>query len=197
MVSGKSLTNYQSYCQQMMFFWLIIGGGTFIFCEIWLPYQFLIFVPVISFFGTYYLFAIERKWIRELLFISILASGGIQLWSTFTPILVPIDYQKVIAQPLNNFNIKNKKIWVLGDAYNYYLNNQPATPFLDWEIAQEKFSNTNEYEVLLSLYKQIEDDKPEIIIDQQKQLPLLFKQLPIMAGDYKQIDSITYQLKIK
>jgi hypothetical protein len=195
MFSGRSLTNYQSYCRQMMLFWLIASVFSLLLCKYWLPFQFALFLPPLAFFGTYYLFSIQRKWISELLFLSILGGIGLQLWATRTTIFYPIDYTEAIIKKPSNFNLKNEKIWVFGENHSYYLDNKPVTPYLDWTLTQNRIEELDNYQALLLFYNQIEKDKPQFIIDNEKQLPPLFERIPLLSQKYTTKDSLIYELK--
>lgn len=195
MFSGRSLTNYQSYCRQMMLFWLIASVFSLLLCKYLLPFQFALFLPPLTFFITYYLFSIQRKWISELLFLSVLGGIGVQLWATRTEIIYPIDYSKAIITKPSDFNLKNQKIWVFGENHSYYIDNKPVTPYFDWYITQKRIEELNNYQALLLFYNQIEKDKPQFIIDQNKQLPPLFERIPLLSQKYSTKDSLIYELK--
>lgn len=195
MFSGRSLTNYQSYCRQMMIFWLVASVFGLLLCKYWLPFQFAFFLPPLAFFGTYYLFSIQKKWIAELVFLSVLTGIGVQLWATRTEIFYPIDYSKAILKKPSDFDLKNEKIWVFGETHSYYIENQPVTPYLDWHITQNRIEELNDYQTLLLFYNQIEKDKPQFIIDKDKNLPPLFKRIPLLSEKYTTKDSLIYELK--
>lgn len=195
MFSGRSLTNYQSYCRQMMLFWLVASVFSLLLCKYWLPFQFVLFLPPIAFFGTYYLFSIERKWIAELLFLSVLSGIGVQLWSTRTEIFYPLDYTEAIMKKPSNFNLKNEKIWVFGENHSYYIDNKPVTPYLDWKLTQSRIEELDNYQALLLFYNQIEKEKPQFIIDNEKQLQPLFQHIPLLSENYSTKDSLIYELK--
>lgn len=195
MFSGRSLTNYQSYCRQMMLFWLVASVFSLLLCKYWLPFQFVLFLPPIAFFGTYYLFSIERKWIAELLFLSVLSGIGVQLWSTRTEIFYPLDYTEAIMKKPSNFNLKNEKIWVFGENHSYYIDNKPVTPYLDWKLTQSRIEELDNYQALLLFYNQIEKEKPQFIIDNEKQLQPLFQRIPLLSENYSTKDSLIYELK--
>ncbi len=195
MFSGRSLTNYQSYCRQMMVFWLIASVFSLLLCNYLLPFQFALFLPPVTFFGTYYLFSIQRKWISELLFLSVLGGIGLQLWATRTEIFYPINYSELIVKKPVDFNLKNEKIWVFGENHSYYIDNKPVTPYFDWQITQNRIEKLNDYQALLLFYNQIEEEKPQFIIDQNKQLPPLFERIPLLSQKYTTKDSLIYELK--
>ena len=195
MLSGRSLTNYQSYCRQMMIFWIIASIFSLVFCKYLLPFQFVLFVPPVAFFGTYYLFSIQRKWISELLFLLVLAAVGLQLFSTRTEIFYPLDYTKAIITKPTNFDLKNEKIWVFGENHSYYIDNQPVTPYLDWKLTQNRIEELDNYQALLLFYNQIEKEKPQFIIDNDRKLPPLFKRIPLLSEKYFTNDSLIYELK--
>lgn len=195
MFSSFSLTNYQSYCRQMMIFWLVAAAFSLLLCKYWLPFQFALFLPALAFFGTYYLFSIQRKWISELVFLSVLGGIGLQLWATRTEIFYPIDYSEAIITRPTDFDLKNEKIWVFGKNHSYYIDNKPVTPYLDWKLTQKRIEALNDYQALLLFYNQIEKDKPQFIIDQEKQLPPLFERIPLLSQKYTTKDSLIYELK--
>ncbi len=195
MFSGRSLTNYQSYCRQMMIFWIIASVFSVFLCKYWLPFQFALFLPPVSFFGAYYLFSIQRKWIAELLFLSVLGGIALQLWATRTEIFYPINYSEVVIKKPSDFDLKNEKIWVFGNNHSYYIDNKPVTPYFDWNLTQNRIEKLNDYQALLLFYNQIEKEKPQFIIDKEKQLPPLFERIPLLSQKYTTKDSLIYELK--
>ncbi|WP_291722852.1 hypothetical protein [Bernardetia sp.] len=195
MFSGRSLTNYQSYCRQMMIFWLIASVMSLFFLKFILPLQFAFFLPALAFFGTYYLFSIERKWIAELLFLSVLGGVGVQLWATQVEVFYPLNYSEATIEKPNSFALKNEKIWVLGENHGYYINNTPVTPYLDWKITQNRIEQLDNYEALLLFYDQIEKEKPQFIIDEERQFPVIFEKIPLLSEKYTTKDSLIYELE--
>ncbi len=195
MFSGRSLTNYQSYCRQMMIFWLVASVFSLLLCKYWLPFQFVLFLPALAFFGTYYLFSIQRRWISELLFLSVLGGIGLQLWASRTVIFYPLNYQEAIIKKPSNFELKNEKIWVFGENHSYYIDNKPVTPYLDWKLTQNRIEELDNYQALLLFYNQIEKEKPQFIIDEERQLTPLFERIPLLAEKYTTKDSLIYELK--
>jgi hypothetical protein len=82
---------------------------------------------------------------------------------------------------------------VLGDGMSEYLNNYPATPYLNWNLATYDLENLDRYENVINILKNFEQDPPEYIIDRRNIVPKLFQRIPALSRRYKKISDSVYQ----
>jgi hypothetical protein len=88
--------------------------------------------------------------------------------------------------------ILEKRILVLSDQLFYYQNNRLATPLLDWKLSEQIFSNIDYYENLTWLYKALQDDPPDLIIDPQNYMKRFFELAPKFKNSYTLIEKGKY-----
>ena len=70
-----------------------------------------------------------------------------------------------------------------------------ATGYVNWELARLDFENPDNYMSLANIYNNFKKDMPEVIIDKEKVMPVIFKNLPELGDKYKKEDSEVYFLK--
>ena len=98
-----------------------------------------------------------------------------------------INYSRVEARfPDEDEEIVDKKILVLGDDTRFYSGNRLATPFLNWQLADKVFSGLNYYRRIEQAHVSMINDLPDVIVDLEGKVPLLFERLPLVARNYEQ-----------
>ena len=93
--------------------------------------------------------------------------------------------------------LKDKKIWVTGDSISYYLNAKVSSKYLNWEVSRIDFDNTKEFVAIESIRKSFHKEMPEIIIDQNRIMPKIFKRIPSLATHYQEQKTGYYILNRK
>ena len=183
--------NFQSYCQQTMLLWTLAALFTLIFSYRVAPFQVILFVPPLVFFTTHKLLLVQRKWLAELLFL-LLISTSVTYYLNSIYSFVPLEMDKsknMILEENPLFTEKDKKILVLGTDLSPYQHNSLASPYLNWQISQNHFAKLDYYQIVLKIYQNIEQDKPEIIIDQFDYMEKLLTKMPILKKNYQQSKS--------
>jgi hypothetical protein len=104
---------------------------------------------------------------------------------------------KITTKPPEIPHMKDKRIWVAGDSSSYYLNAKIATKYLNWNVSKIDFDNTKEFVATESIRKSFYKEMPEIIIDQSKIMPKIFKRIPELATHYQQTKTGYYILNSK
>jgi hypothetical protein len=191
--TSRAYINYQSLCQLIMILWVFVGFFTLLVGQTAIaPHLFIIFIPSIVFFLTYFFLLFKRKWLAEIYFLVFMAlSIGMGYYSQhFFTFSLPYWFAQT-AQP----NFTNKKVLVIGTNFFFYRYNQLATPYLDWNLAQKHFANLDFYNTIIDIHQTFEQDLPEIIIDEKNFVPLLFDRIPLLAEKYETIGTGMYRLK--
>ncbi|MFN8355770.1 MAG: hypothetical protein U0Y10_15035 [Spirosomataceae bacterium] len=189
--------NFQIRCQQIMALYFIAGILSFVLTPFLAPMQFVIFVPCIAFFWVHFFNSFRKKWAGELVFF------------LFFCIVLLFEYQAVYPSlqteavaTLNNLRLKpaklpkeitDKRIIILGDGMSEYLNNYPATPYLNWSLARYDLENLDRYENVINILKNFDQDPPEYIIDRQQIVPKLFQRIPALSRRYKKVEENVYR----
>jgi hypothetical protein len=149
----------------------------------------VIFIPFLAFFISHLFLLIRKRFLSELFFI------------IFTTLLILQNYMGSFGWLPNNkwFDIRNQyymedvpvkhemgqKILVLGDNINFYYKSELGTPYLSWNRAEKQFSNMDQFDVVLRVFENFNNDLPEIIYDQNDRIPELFRKIPKLKKNYK------------
>lgn len=185
LVNATGFVNFQLRCQQVMMLWGLTGFLSIGLMPFLAPMQFIIFVPALSFFATNFFSSFKKTWMAEMLF---LGSLSVMIFFYFQG---ANDGDESFAK-LNNLKIKrnsafpfkSKKVLVLGNGMEEYLDNYAATPYLNWNLAKYELENLDNYENVISILRNFEKDTPEVIIDKANLVPKLFKRIPALARRY-------------
>lgn len=200
----RRYNNYQNRTQTVMSLWWIIG-----LLSLFLDYKLsaysigILAIPT-SFLLAHLFLELNNKIVRELVFIVFLGWHlfftyitiyGINLIFPFQQlgwrdIAIKINTDKLLTKlDKENLVYQNKKILVLGDNLAPYIYAKLATPYLNDNLAQQHWQNMNRYNVVLEMYKNFQNDMPEVIIDQKNRVPKIFKALPLLAEKYQQTNN--------
>jgi len=189
MLTNNRIVNYQSRIQQIAAIWFIVSVLTIPLMQYLAPMQFILFVPVMAYFATYYFQSFKRRWIAELLFIGMF--GGIALIQyqgllSMTPRLTVGRLENLRAKPaLLPAEIRNKRILVIGEDEGEYLNNFTATPYLNWDLARYDLENLDNFDSVIHIYDNFRQDPPDYIIDKENLMPKLLDRVPALRKRYK------------
>ena len=184
----RGFINYQSLCQLIMILWVIVGIISMFFGQRFAPLQFIILLPSLVFFMTFFFLIIKRAWLSEILF---LLTWGIVIGLGYYSLhyLRPMDINYVTTNALkDSYAIKNKKILVLGDNFLPYYMNTIATPYLNWTLSQEHFKYLNTYKTTIEVYNNFTKELPDFIIDEKNFMPTLTNRIPMLGNLYEKPD---------
>lgn len=177
-------SKYQSEILQCIFLWIGFCFIYFLFCQELRPQTLIVLIPPISFLFTHFLLLIRRKRFAEMntliLFVGIILFSYLARYDK----LGGVNYDRlVVLRPSPNLPT-NKKILVLGDSLEAYMNNSPATPFINWRIAKDIFEQPEYYESITSVYHGFKIDPPEIVIDQSNLMKPFLERIPELKRSY-------------
>jgi len=182
--------NYQLKFFQLMLIWLPIALLTAIAGQTISTISWLLFLPVLAYFGSFFLLRSVKVWIIEPLFLVVL---GLVLLFRYYQLLPPTKYtqldtsQITVQQDTRYHKVKNARILVLGDDYNYYIANQAATPYINWQLAQEDFGQLDTYYAVYKIVRNITASQPDYIVDEAQLMPQLQHKAPLEFNQYRQI----------
>lgn len=189
MLTATRLVNYQSRIQQMMALWFIAAVLLIPLMPYLAPMQFVMFVPVLAYFSTYYFLSFKNRWLAELLFLGFM--GGIVLIQyqgllNLIPALPVGRLENLRAKPaLLPEGIRQKRILVIGENEGEYLNNFTATPYLNWDLARYDLENLDNFDSVIHIYDNFRQDPPDYIIDKENVMPKLFLRVPALKKRYR------------
>lgn len=195
LVNAVGFANFQIRCQQVMMLWAIFGILSIGLMPFLAPMQFIIFVPVWSFFTIHFFNSIKKKVIAEFIFILVL---GVILLIHYDGIYFKgleglTQLRSLVLKENRTNSFKQKKILVLGNGMEEYRDNYVATPYLNWNLAKYELERLDNYNHVINILKNFESDSPEIIIDKVNLTPKLFKRIPALQRRYKEIERGVYQ----
>lgn len=194
----KRFVNHQVSCQQIMIFWIVAAASVIILVEQYNPAQFIYMTVPMSFFVTHHLLSIRKKYLANLylyvLLLLFFISGIANLYADKS--FYPIAVEKFWADLPKTKKYQNKRLLVLGNQHEYYLHNQLATPYLNWQLAEKiHFTKTDRYAVLQAIYQSFSADLPEVIIDQKGLLTNVFYHIPELGEQYRKQGENIYLLQ--
>ena len=190
MLTATRLVNYQTRIQQMMAIWLIVAVLMIPLMQYLAPMQFVVFVPALAYFATYYFLSFKKRWLAEMLFLGFI--GGISLIHYqgllgLSPGLAVGQLESLRAKPaLLPEEIREKRILVIGEDEGEYLNNLTATPYLNWDLARYDLENLDNFDSIIHIYDNFRQDPPDYVIDKENLMPKLFRRVPALQKRYKQ-----------
>ena len=197
LVNAGGFVNFQIRCQQVMMLWAIFGFLSIGLMPFLAPMQFIIFVPVCSFFTIQFFSTIKKNVIAEFIFILVL---GLVLLIHYEGVYFKgldglAQLESLVLKDKTTIPFKSKKVLVLGNGMEEYRDNFVATPYLNWNLAKYELEGLDNYNNVISILKNFESDSPEIIIDKVNLAPKLFKRIPVLQRRYREIGKGVYQLK--
>lgn len=185
MTREARFTKYQSQLFQVMFLWLLVCVVELTIARQLTPNALIIAVPSLSYFFSYYLLLIRRKWIAEtalwvlivgVISIAVLASKGK---------ISAIDYSALMMPATEANAPKEKKVMVLADDHSIYRSNQLGGYFLDWSVSKRALGRLDEYEEVLRIDQMFQQHPPDIIIDPSGVLPTIMARVPSIEKGYR------------
>jgi len=186
-------SKYQSQLVQCMFVWLIFAILQILYAKDFRPQNLITLVPCLSFFFTHFFLLIRRKRIAEA-YIWILLLGTVSI-STLAKrrYFSKVTYDSLYVHDQRQVGEGNTLL-ILDDDWSQYQHNKLATPFLDWNLSGEIFSNPEYYENVIRVYEGITSDPPDIIRDKNDLLRPFLDRIPELRKMYVR-DGIYYKRK--
>jgi hypothetical protein len=197
LLGAGSFVNFQTRTQQIMVIWALVVLLAIGLMPFLAPMQFLLLVPVFSFFTVHYFNSIRKTFLAELIFLVVL---GTVLFIHYQAVYLSNSDDNFgqltnlrLEQKTSSVNIQNKRILVLGEGLGEYAQNLAATPYLNWQLARYELENIDNYQHVINILRNFEKDAPDYIIDKINLAPQLFARIPLLARRYKKVSSGIYQ----
>ncbi len=177
-------TKYQSQLFQVMFWWLVFAGVEWFITRERTAQSFITFLPPVSYFISYYLLLIRRRWIAEWmtrLFILAVAAG---CYLHRTRSLQLVDYRALTVTAQSPFSPNDQKVMALAPERDFYQHHQMGGGFLDDRLTADLLTAGN-MEPVERLARMLTKNPPDVIWDPRNQLSALFVHLPALAATYQ------------
>ena len=177
------LTKYQSQLLQTMFLWFMVALIQIYFTPDLRPQSLLPLAPAVCFFFTHFLLLIRRRKFAEIniwiLLIGIVSTLYLARYSK----LQSIDYSRLFVTP-SSYSIMNKKVLMLDDNLDVFLQNTVSPSFIEWSLIKEIFDAPQYYENVLLVNRLLEKDSPQVIVDPENRMEKFFTRLPKLKNQY-------------
>jgi hypothetical protein len=186
-------SKYQSQLLQSIFLWIGFCFIYFLFTRDFRPQTMVVLIPPLTFLFTHFLLLIRRRKFAEMntwiLLIGIVTMSYLARYEK-----TGVSYENLVVNPVNGMSDAGVKILVLGDQRGAYIGNYPASPFINWDLAKDIFSQPEYYESLTAVYTGILSDPPSVIIDENNLLQPFVDRIPEIARIYRK-EGNTYRLR--
>jgi hypothetical protein len=176
------LTKYQTQLVQSMFFWMVFSFLHLFFSKDIRPQSFITLIPSLSFFITHSLLVIQKKKFAEMgIWILLITTVCISYLARYEAI--PVDYSHLMVDD-EKLSKPAKRVLVLDSGINVYKDYSLASPFFNWELSEPIFSTPEYYESVVSVYRGLVSDPPDVIRDKEDKLKPFLDRIPQLRNMY-------------
>lgn len=196
-IQGARLTVFQSNLSQFMILWLIFAAIYLFLTKIISPGYLVIFIPPTAFFISHYFFSFKKKWMAELLFLVFMAGPVLFNLGTIFNFFITSQYvntsKYIVTKSPHDPLVAGKRILVLSNDLSPYLHSEVASPFLDYQLAQDVFTQPEYYDNLSLIADGFSADMPEVIIDPYEVMEPIFNLTPMLSRSYRKVNDGLYE----
>jgi hypothetical protein len=191
---GRSFTTslglvFQIKFQQLMLIWLLVAVGMAAAGRGTAPGTFVLALPPLTYFSLFLWQKARHAWLMEVLLLALIAVVVVVRYRTLlrleTVEHIPAEQHYAIQPNPAYAALQGKRLLVLGPDRRPYVQNQLATPYLDWRLSQVDFGHLDEYEAVFRLSQNLASWPPEFIIDDARLMPELKYKVPAVFGPYQ------------
>lgn len=180
---------FQVKFQQMMLVWLLVAGLMAALGRGTAPGTLVLLLPPVTYFSVFLWQKAPRGWVVEALFLVVLAAVvGIRyraLLGLDMGLRFPAESRYAVQPNPRYAAVRGQRLLVLGPDLRPYLTNRPASPYLDWKLAQTDFGRLTQYAAVYRLARNLAPNPPTILIDQTNRLDELHYKIPAVFGRYQ------------
>ncbi len=188
---SRGYINFQVVVQRIFFVWTVVAVLILFASKRLNSNTLLYFVIPFTFYLVHFFLLIKDKYFRTVIAYCVLIFHiGLvyihRVEDKWVDYITKIEFSKTYFQISSiTFQLKGEEILVLGDNYIQYGFNKVATPFYNWQIAEEKlFYDLNSYDRIVKIEKLIIDNRPNYIVDRNKVFPKLIAKIPHLGKIY-------------
>jgi hypothetical protein len=142
----------------------------------------IVFIPVLAFLFTHFFLFIRRKKFIEMntwiLLIGVIAMSYLARYNKFDS----VKYEGLLIT--GNPSLENKKMLVLEKDLSWFTKNRLATPYLNWRLSEEVFTQPEFYEHITAVYHAFKNDPPDVVLDRNNLLKPFFERMPEIKKQY-------------
>ncbi len=189
---------FQVKFQQLMWVWLVASLLVIFTRDEISVATFVIVLPPVAYFGQFFFTSNRKGWILNAVFLVMLVSVLVLRYRIVLGIneFMQMDESPLLLPEQAEVPMQNSTVLVLGNDISYYMQNKPATPYINWNLAQRHFGKLNEYNAVFQLHENFSDEMPQYLVDKAGLMPELTYKLPDIFGKYEQTEHTgVYKLK--
>jgi len=192
MTREARLSKYQTQLVQTMFFWLVFAFAQALYSKDLRPQNFVTMIPAVSFFITHFLLLIRRRKFAEMHLWILLAGTVFIGYSARYNYWESIRYDRLLV-PEQTSPDEHKSMLALDDDWSIYRYHPLASPFLNWDLAEEIFLHPEYYDNILQVFEGLDADPPEVIRDRNDLLKPFLNRIPELKKRYYKNGIYYYQ----
>jgi hypothetical protein len=175
-------SKYQSQVLQIIFLWIGFSLFYVFYCKNLRPQSLLVFIPALAFLFTHFLLFIRRRKFAEMnIWIMIIGVITVSYLARYNK-LNSVNYDRLLVS--KNPTVQNKKVLVLEKDMNWFVNNQLATPYLNWSLSEDIFTQPDYYQNTTEVYHALKNDPPDVIVDKNNLLKPFLERMPEIKSWY-------------
>lgn len=183
---------FQAKFRQMMLVWLLVAAGTAAVGDGIAAGSLVLVLPPLAYFSLFLWQKSRYNWLLETLLLLLLAATVALRYRAFVPGLeaalhLPAESQFGLRADPKFAYLGGRPLLILGADHRAYLAARPATPYLDWQLAQADFGHLDEYAAVVRIAQRI-PVPPQFVLDQVGLLPRLQRQMPLLFAGYERTD---------
>ncbi len=185
--------NIQSRIQFVMLMFIAAGVLGMLVAQDRTTFQLILIIPSLAFFVTHNLLLIKNWIVAEATFVLFF---GLIILNCLFPLkgwwhvdqFIDLS-QVVVKESPYEERVAGKKLWYIGDDLSIYQNAQLATPYLDWQLSKRHLTNLDYYDTVEKVFQNINNDLPQVIVDEKGVIESLFQKMPTIQMNYRHSSS--------
>ncbi|GAC1587699.1 MAG: hypothetical protein NVS3B25_03870 [Hymenobacter sp.] len=180
---------FQIKFRQLMLGWLGVALATAAVERGAAPGVLVLGLPPLAYFSLFLWQRYRHAWLLELLLLLVLNAAVVLRYRAQVPGLeallrMPAESRFSVRPDPRYAALRGQTLLVLGPDDRAYFTNHPATPYLDWTLAQADFGHLTEYAAVVRVAQKVGAVPPTYLLDQSGLVPRLQQLLPGTFGPY-------------
>ena len=108
--------------------------------------------------------------------------------------LKQVNYTELFPKPsVYAGTVTNKRIMIVGDDLSLFQENKLAGYFLDWKLSRKYFEAPDLYENIITINKAIEDNAPDVIVDELGLMEPIIGRIPMLKKSYRKENNLYWK----
>jgi len=178
----KGSTINQQKQRQLIILWIVFASTAFLFIKKQAAFQLIIFIPGFTYLITQFFLHVRRGIIPKLGFYILIFGLPAFAWSFWQN---NADYPEYFISDQVDTSIQGKNIMILGPDISNYQDTKLGGPFLNYQLSKVYLNQERDLPEKARLYQMLQNQEPEIIIDQEGKFQEILNDFPELSRHYK------------